>query len=134
MIDLPAVPLARVSALVIAQLGLALGFLAGLLGLGGGMALMPILVYGYGFPIRQAAGTGIVVLLASAAYGTVRHALAGHVHLGLAMALLIGASVSAQLGARATRRLPARSLRRAFAGVIVIAVAAIAWDLVRRLY
>lgn len=131
-VDLPRVPLWQVSSIVIAEIGAALGFLSGLLGIGGGVALMPVLIYGFGFPIRQAAGTGIVVLLASASFGTFQHALRGHVHLGLAMVLLVGASVSAQFGALATRKLPARVLRRAFALVVLVTVAAIAWDLVRR--
>jgi hypothetical protein len=132
-VDLPRVPLRGVSAIVVAQIGLALGFLSGLLGIGGGVALMPLLVYGYGFPMRQAAGTGIVVLLATATVGTFVHAMRGHVHLGLATLLLVGATVSAQFGALATRRLPARTLRRLFALVILATVAAIAWDLWRRI-
>ncbi|HLK10251.1 MAG TPA: sulfite exporter TauE/SafE family protein [Candidatus Binatia bacterium] len=132
-VDLPAVPLRRVSATAIAYTGLALGFMSGLLGIGGGVALMPVLIYGFGFPIRQAAGTGIVALVATAAVGTVEHALRGHVHLGLAMVLLVGATVSAQLGALATHRLPARTLRRAFALLLLGTVGAIAWDLGRHL-
>jgi uncharacterized protein len=131
-VALPTVGL-RVSALVVAQLGFALGFLSGLLGIGGGVALMPVLVYGYGFPIQQAAGTGIVVLLCTAAFGTVVHALRGDVDLRLTMALLVGSTISAQLGARATRRMSAARLRRAFALVVLATVAAVAWDLVRRL-
>jgi uncharacterized membrane protein YfcA len=58
-ITLPRIPLHDVSAVLIAYLGLGLGLLSGLLGIGGGVALMPVLLYGFGFPFRQAAGTGI---------------------------------------------------------------------------
>lgn len=133
LVDLPAVPLRGVSAMVVAYVGLALGFVSGLLGIGGGVALMPVLIYGFGFPIRQAAGTGIVALSVTAVAGTIVHARAGHVHLGLAMVLFVGATVSAQLGARASRRLPARTMRRTFAVLLLGAVAAIAWDLTRRM-
>ena len=115
-----------------ALIGLASGFLAGLLGIGGGVALMPVLIYGYGFPLRQAAGTGILVLVASAALGTFLHALQGHVHLGLVAALLVGASLSAQAGVLATRRLSVRTLRRLFAGVLLAAAAAVVWHLLRQ--
>jgi uncharacterized protein len=128
-VDLPALPLTRVSAVLIAWIGLGLGFLSGLLGIGGGVALMPVLMYGFGFPIRQAAGTGIIVLLVTAAYGTFVHARLGHVHLGLAMVLLAGSSLSAQLGARATAHLPASTLRRVFALVLLVTVAAVLWKL-----
>ncbi|HEV7734897.1 MAG TPA: sulfite exporter TauE/SafE family protein [Candidatus Binatia bacterium] len=132
-VDLPAVPLRRVSATLIAYVGLGLGFLSGFLGIGGGIALLPVLVYGFGFPMRQAAGTGIVMLCATATVGTVVHALRGHVDLELAMVLLIGATISAQLGARASRSLGVRTLRRLFAGLILVTIATIVWDLVRRL-
>ena len=132
-VDLPNVPLSRVSALVIAYSGLGLGFLSGLLGVGGGIAMIPLLVYGFGFPIRHAAGTGISVMVVTAAAGTVVHSFQGHVHLGMTMVLLVGSSISAQFGALLTHRLPAAVLRRGFVTLIVAAAVAVVWDLVRRL-
>lgn len=131
-VELPAVSL-RVSAIAIAEMGLVLGFVSGLLGLGGGILMMPLLVYGLGFPLRAAAGAGLGLLVITAGVGTFSHAMRGNVHLGLAMTLLVGASISAQLGALATRNIPARRLRRIFAGVVLVTVAAVTWDLVRRL-
>ena len=90
---------------------------------------MPVLIYGFGFPIRQASGTGIVVLIATAALGTFEHALRGNVDLRLSMVLLVGASVSAQFGALLTHRLAALTLRRVFAAVVLATVVAVAWDL-----
>jgi uncharacterized protein len=132
-IDLPRVPMRGVSAVGIAYLGVVLGFVSGLLGIGGGVVLLPVLVYGFGFPVRQAAGTGILALLVTAAVGTVEHALAEHVHLGMACVLLIGSTLSAQLGALLTRRLAAHTLRRTFAVLLWITIAAIVWDVARRL-
>jgi uncharacterized protein len=129
-VDLPSVPLYRVSAIVVAEIGLCLGFLSGLLGIGGGVALMPVLIYGYGFPIRQASGTGIVMLIAAAVLGTYEHALRGHVDLRLSLVLLVGASISAQFGAVFTHRLRATTLRRVFAVVVLVTVVAVGWDLV----
>jgi uncharacterized membrane protein YfcA len=130
-VALPRIPLQGVSAIAVAYIGMALGFLSGLLGIGGGVALMPVLIYGFGFPIKQAAGTGILVLLITVAVGTVQHALAGNVHLIMAGVLLVGSSISAQFGALITRKLPARTLRRTFALLIWVTVAAICWDVLR---
>ena len=126
-VDLPAARLHDVSASLLAYVGLGLGFLSGFLGLGGGIALMPLLVYGLGFPLRQAAGTGIVTLLATSTVGTLIHARRGHVSLELATVLLVGSTLSAQLGARASRSASTRTLRRLFAGLILLTVLAIAW-------
>lgn len=131
-IDLPSAGLRSVSALLIAYVGLALGFLSGLLGIGGGVALNPILIYGYGFPMRQAVGTGIVVLFVTATVGTVAHALRGHVHLGLALVMLVGATVSAQFGALASKKLSSALLARIHALVIALAIVAVLWDLAGR--
>jgi len=132
-VDLPAVSLSRVSTIVIAYIGLVLGFVSGLLGVGGGIALMPILIYGFGFPIKQAAGTGILMLFVTSVSGTLVHARAGNVHLGLSLVLLCGATVSAQFGAMATRRFSATALRRGLAGLIFLTALAIAWALIVRI-
>ncbi len=131
-VRLPTVQLPRVSMLLVAYVGLGLGFLSGLLGLGGGVVLMPILVYGFGFPMRQAAGTGLLMLFVSSMFGTARHAMMGNVSLPLAMALLAASPVSALLGSRATKRLPAPLLRRGFSAVVVLTMCAVVWDLARK--
>jgi uncharacterized membrane protein YfcA len=128
-VDFPAVGMRNVSAIPVAYIGLGLGFLSGLLGIGGGVALNPVLLYGYGFPIRQAVGTGIGVLFATAVVGTIAHALRGHVHLGIAVPLLVGGTLSAQLGALASRRLSGYALSRLQAVLIFFAVTALVWDL-----
>ncbi len=101
--------------------------------MGGGVALLPILVFGFGFPFRQAAGTGILVVLTTAVVGTVVHALQGHVHLGLAMMLLVGSSISAQLGALATKTSPVDRLAKVFVVVVGATIVAVAWSCVRQM-
>jgi uncharacterized protein len=128
----PAVGLAGVSASLVGYIGLGIGFLSGLLGIGGGVALNPVLIYGYGFPIRHAVGTGIAVLFTTAVVGTVAHSLRGHVELGLAVPLLVGGTLSAQLGAVSSRHLPGATLARIQSVLIFTAVAALAWDLLSK--
>lgn len=130
-VALSRVGLPRVSVPLLAYLGFGMGFLSGLLGIGGGVALMPVLLYGLGFPIRQAAGTGILVLLFTVMVGTVEHSLAGHVHLTIAFLLLVGSSLGAQFGALATHWLSAPVLRACFALVILGTAAALLIDLAR---
>lgn len=132
-LDLPRVGLRAVSAPLISYIGLGLGSLSGLLGIGGGVALNPVLIYGYGFPIRQAVGTGILVLFVTALVGTVSHASRGHVNLTLALVLLVGGTLSAQIGALSSQRLSGAALGRIHALVIGFAILAVLWDLVRRI-
>jgi uncharacterized membrane protein YfcA len=122
-----------VSVLVLAYLGLGLGFLNGLVGMGGGVILLPILIYGIGMRIRMAVGTGMLLLVSSAIAGTYAHALLGHVHLGLAMTLLAGSTVGAPIGATITSHADGRKLRAIFAATICMTAIAVIWDLVRSL-
>jgi uncharacterized membrane protein YfcA len=131
--DLPRAGLRQVSVPVIAYLGFAMGLASGLLGIGGGVALLPVLIYGFGFTTHMAAGTGILVLLLTAIVGTTAHALHGTVHLGIVVALMLGGTLGAQAGALTTRRLNWRQMRFYFALMVLLTVLAIAWDLARRL-
>jgi uncharacterized protein len=132
-IDLPAVGIERVSVVVMAYIGFATGFLSGLLGIGGGVALLPVLIYGYGFSIKDAAGTGILLLFATVVVGTFEHALRGNVDLRVAIAILAGSSIGSQLGARTTARVSNQALRISFAALLLLTVGAIGTHVVRSL-
>jgi len=130
-IDLPRVQLERVSVPLLAYLGFVLGMASGLMGIGGGVLFMPILLYGFGLSLRNAAGTGVLLLFVTVSVGTIEQSLHGYVSLKLAMAILIGSSVGSQLGALTTHFLPNRVLRLIFAFVVGGTVIMIAWDLSR---
>jgi uncharacterized membrane protein YfcA len=130
-IDLPNVQLSQVSVPMLCYLGFGLGTASGLMGIGGGVLFMPILLYGIGLSVRNAAGTGVLLLFVTVAVGTVEQALHGYVSLRLALAVLIGSSVGAQLGALTTYYLPNRVLRLLFALLVAATVVMIAWDLLR---
>ena len=132
-IDLPSVHLQQVSVPILAYLGFALGVASGLMGIGGGVLLMPVLLYGYGLSVRNSAGTGILLLFVTVAFGTFEQALLGYVSLKLAMAILIGSSIGSQLGALTTHLLPNRVLRLIFAGLVTATAIMIGWDLYGRL-
>ncbi len=123
----------RISILVIAYLGLLLGFLSGLVGMGGGVVLMPILIYGVGVRLRMAAGTGILTLVVSAMAGTWAHARMGHVDLRIAMMLLIGSTIGASAGATLTSRMDGQRLRGLFGCLVLVTALAVLWDLMRSL-
>lgn len=132
-IALPSVGIPRVSVVVMAYIGFATGMLSGLLGIGGGVALLPVLVYGYGFSIKDAAGTGILLLFVTVIVGTLEHALRGNVDLRVALAILAGSSIGSQLGARTTARVSNQVLRVSFAALLLVTVAVIGADVVRSL-
>lgn len=121
----------RVSIPAMAYLGLVPGFLSGLLGVGGGVVLTPLLLYGVGMRMRVAAASGALLLFATSVAGTIAHVQLGHVHLGLAMVLLAGSTIAAPLGATLTARLPGHHLRAVFACLVFATALAVGWNLVR---
>jgi hypothetical protein len=112
--------------------GLLVGFLSGLLGIGGGLLLTPILVGGLGMTLSQASGTSILLLLSSSVVGTWAQASAGRVNLPLALVLLIGSTLSAQVGAQLAVKMDPKKLRRAFLSLLMLVGAAVLFDLWRQ--
>jgi len=132
-VDLPNVQLTQVSVPMMAYLSFVLGLASGLMGVGGGVLMMPILLYGFGMSLRNAAGTGVLLLFVTVVLGTIEQALRGFVSLKLAMVILIGSSIGSQFGALTTHYLPNRTLRMIFALLVAFVALLIASDLLRLL-
>ncbi len=83
--------------------------------------------------MRDAAGTGILLLFVTVAAGTAMSAWHGMVDLRIAFAVLAGSSIGAQLGARTTHRLSNRALKVSFCvllgGVVVMIAGHLIWSI-----
>lgn len=93
-------PRFRPSLLLFAAVGAASGLMAGLLGVGGGFVLVPVLAVVLRLPLKMALGTSLAVVAAQAIPGSVVHALLGHIDWGIAAGLAIGVIPGAHLGSR----------------------------------
>ena len=108
-VTLPTSGIARISVYLPILIGFGVGFLAGLLGAGGGFILMPLLVFVLGIPTTVAIGTDLFQIIITGSVGTFLYALGNHVDLLMAVIMLCAASAGSQLGATATRYVdPAR--------------------------
>lgn len=128
-VDLPETGLMRVSLIGLCLVGLGVGMLTGLLGIGGGVILMPVLMLVVGLPIRQAIGTSLGITFFSAVAGTIKHGLHGNVCLSLAMGMLIGSTLGIQVGAWLSLRIGGERLRRYFSILILVVVAILVGEL-----
>jgi uncharacterized membrane protein YfcA len=100
---------------VLLLIGLASGFLAGLLGIGGGIVAVPAMIYLLGAPTAVAVGTSLFMIVFASATGTVAHAVNGNCDVVLAACLLVGSAAGAHAGATVTKRLRGVQIRYAFA-------------------
>ena len=103
--------------------GVVVGFLTGLLGVGGGFLIIPALVLLLGLPMTVAVGTSLVIIVINSVAGFAAHAGDAALDYRLALTFTAAAVVGSLASARVASRLPAERLRRWFA-YLVFAVAA----------
>ena len=100
-------------------LGLAAGLASGLVGVGGGIVLVPAMVFFFGLTQHQAQGTSLAVLVPPigilAAWTYYRQ---GHVQLRMAVFICLGFVLGGLLGARLATQVSSPVLTRVFGGVL----------------
>jgi hypothetical protein len=92
-------------------IGLGAGGLSGLLGIGGGLVLVPLFTAWIRLPIKVALGTSLACVAVLAVPGTITHVLLGHIDWLYALPLCIGVVPGARLGSHLAIRSSDRSLR-----------------------
>jgi uncharacterized protein len=107
---------------VLSAIGLVAGVFSGLLGIGGGLLMVPAFTALVGLPLKETLGTSLACVGIIAVPGTVTHAVLGHIDWGFAVPLSIAVIPGARLGAHLTIRASDRALRLAVAtGLSVVA-------------
>ena len=101
-------------------IGLAAGFFSALFGVGGGVVIVPLLVFVAAYPQRQATGTSLAAIGVIALVGAVAYGVRGEVDLAYAALIGLPAAAGAVAGAKLQQRLPVRTLALAFAGLLVV--------------
>ena len=118
-VSLPTSGIQGISIWVPIGVGFGVGFMAGLLGAGGGFILMPILIFVLGIPTVVAVGTDLFQVVITGSVGTLIYSLSNKVDLLMAVIMLATASIGSQLGVVATRYVEASSIRSLY-GVTVL--------------
>jgi uncharacterized membrane protein YfcA len=95
--------------------GVVAGVASGLLGIGGGVLIVPILTLGFGISQQLAQGTSLAAIVPTGLSGAVTHQRMGHLHRGAAAILGVFGVAGAFAGALLATHLPETPLRVAFA-------------------
>jgi uncharacterized protein len=104
--------------------GLAAGGMSGLLGIGGGIVMVPLFTGWIRLPIKAAIGTSLACVGVLAIPGTITHMLLGHIAWLYALPLCIGIVPGARVGSNLAIRSSDRTLRL-IVGIGLGAVAAV---------
>jgi uncharacterized membrane protein YfcA len=108
-------------------LGLAAGVLSGLFGIGGGIVIVPALLYFARMSPATATGTSLAALLLPVgALGAWSYYRGGHLDLRAALLIAVGLFFGAYIGAMLNQSLAPRTAARVFA-VFLVAVAVQLW-------
>jgi hypothetical protein len=103
-------------------IGVVGGLLSGLLGVGGGVVMVPLLVLWAGYRQRDAHAASLGAIIPISIAGILTFGIAGEVHWLDALALAVGAVAGARLGASLLTRIDERLLKIVF-GCFLVAVA-----------
>lgn len=110
--------------------GALVGFLAAIMGVGGGFIMVPAMIYLLGMPTKVVVGTSLFQIIFVTAFTTLMHAVTNQtVDILLAMLLIVGGVIGAQFGTRVGVRLKAEQLRILLALLVLSVAGKIALDL-----
>lgn len=101
-------------------IGVAAGLMSGLMGVGGGVVMIPLMTAFLGLSQHKAHGTSLAVIVFTAISGAITYGWKGHTDLFIAAELAAGAIVGARIGALAMNRIDSRQLRLAFAVFLLL--------------
>lgn len=99
--------------------GLLAGVFGALLGLGGGILIVPILTLGFGVPLTTAVGTSLICVIATSTGAAALNVRAGRADVRLGITLGAGTVVGAATGGVVAGILPERVLAGLFAALLV---------------
>ncbi len=102
------------------------GLLGGLVGVGGGVLMVPLMAEWLKLRQREAHGTSLVAIVFTGVAGSIAYGLQGSVDLFAALLLASTAMVSAQQGARFAASLPEWKLKRSFGGFLLFVASLLA--------
>lgn len=109
-------------------LGLVTGILSGLLGVGGGIVIVPALVLLFGVGDVVAKGTSLLVIIPTALIGTLRNRGLGNADLGVALLLSLAGTLTALLGVRVATRLDPQVSTLLLAALLLVTALRLIWS------
>jgi len=105
---------------LLAVLGAGSGFVAGLLGVGGGIVMVPVLTGPLRAPMRTAVASSLVAVAIFSVPALVAHTWLGNVDWSYAVPLMLGVVPGARVGSRLTVGSSDRTIRLAFGALILV--------------
>jgi uncharacterized protein len=114
--------------IILIIIGLSAGILSGLVGLGGGLILIPAMVMALGMGQKEAQGTSLAIMLPPVGILAVwNYYKAGFVDMKYALIMAAAFIVGGWFGSKVAVALPVLVVKRIFAGVMIITAIKMIW-------
>lgn len=105
---------------ILILIGLAAGVFGGIVGLGGGVIMIPAMIYFLGFNQMEAQGTSLAVMLPPVGIMAVlNYHKAGYINLKYALIIAVAFAVGGYFGSRFALSIPVATVRKIFALVLM---------------
>jgi len=107
--------------IIVILIGVAAGMLSGLVGIGGGLVIVPALVYFLGFSQHTAQGTSLaMILLPVGIFAVMFYYKQGHVDLKVVWLLAVGFIIGSIAGSKVALNLPQETIKKMFAVLMIL--------------
>ncbi len=107
--------------IILIIVGIAAGMLGGMVGIGGGIVIVPALIYFLGFSQKSAQGTSLgLLLLPVGILGVMQYYKQGHVDFKIVAFVAIGFLAGSYFGSKIALSLPQETVKKIFAILLII--------------
>lgn len=107
--------------IILLIIGLAAGMLGGMVGVGGGIIIVPALVFFLGFSQKMAQGTSLgILLLPVGLFGVMQFYKQGYVDMRVVILISLGFLVGSYFGSKFALSLPQETIKKVFAALMII--------------
>jgi uncharacterized protein len=107
--------------IILILVGIAAGMLSGLVGIGGGIIIVPALVYFLGFTQKDAQGTSLgILLLPVGLLAVMNYYKQGHINVSYVLLVSVSFLIGGFFGSKISLALPDEKVKRIFAIVLML--------------
>jgi len=107
--------------LILLAIGLFSGMLGGMVGIGGGIVIVPALIYFLGFSQLNAQGTSLaLIMFPVGVLGVINYYKQGHIDFNIVFILAVGFVIGSFLGSKFAMNIPQAFVKKSFAMLMIV--------------
>lgn len=107
--------------IILASIGMVAGILSGMVGIGGGIVIVPALVYFLGFSQLNAQGSSLALIMLPVGFlGVIQYYKMGYVNYNVVLILALGFILGSFVGSKVSLSIPQDAVKKIFACLMIV--------------